>query len=355
MFFTGLFQESNQLMNRKLISRAIAACALAIAVWPHSAPGQDSGALSISGTFRADYIDGVVGDDLATVFANGADHGWTLTLYGVSYVNEFIPNEWSDEWSFGYEHQSITRVHATSFDFQFVGADADILNQAMSDQLTQGGLANGAFLELRNHDYFDSAYAPDGDHWASWSVGLTPLGGAPGLSFGAGDWGFYPPFTTDDSGFPLVTPQRLSSTSTTITDFREATNGSLVSLSDLVDIGSTEPPYVPPTLRILDAAAAEGNRGASRVDLQVKLSRDIATAVSVNYSTANGTAIATKDYTAASGTLTFQPGETSRTISITLKTDRKREPNETFYVQLSGAAGADIADGAATVTILNDD
>jgi endoglucanase len=53
--------------------------------------------------------------------------------------------------------------------------------------------------------------------------------------------------------------------------------------------------------------------------------------------------------------LTFQPGETSRTISVSIKGDRKREANETFSVQLSNAVGATIDDGVATVTILNDD
>ena len=78
-------------------------------------------------------------------------------------------------------------------------------------------------------------------------------------------------------------------------------------------------------------------------------------AITVSYSTANGTAVANSDYTAASGTLTFQPGETSRTISVSIKGDRKREADETFSVQLSNAVGATIEDASATVTILNDD
>ena len=53
--------------------------------------------------------------------------------------------------------------------------------------------------------------------------------------------------------------------------------------------------------------------------------------------------------------MTFQPGETSRTISVSIKGDRKREANETVSVQLSNAVGAIISDGVATVTILNDD
>jgi hypothetical protein len=91
------------------------------------------------------------------------------------------------------------------------------------------------------------------------------------------------------------------------------------------------------------------------VVVAVTLSQSSSEWVSVNYATANGTAVAKSDYTATSGTLTFQPGETSRTISVSIKGDRKREANETFSVQLSNAVGATIEDGSATVTILNDD
>jgi hypothetical protein len=87
----------------------------------------------------------------------------------------------------------------------------------------------------------------------------------------------------------------------------------------------------------------------------VTLSRSSNDAVSVKYATANSTALAKQDYTATSGTLTIQPGHTSGTISVAIKGDRKREPNEMFSVQLSNAVGATISDAVATGTILNDD
>jgi hypothetical protein len=91
------------------------------------------------------------------------------------------------------------------------------------------------------------------------------------------------------------------------------------------------------------------------VAVAVTLSQSSNAVVTVHYATANGTAVAPQDYAATSGTLTFQPGETSRTISVSIKGDRKREADETFSVQLSNAEGATIEDGSATVTILNDD
>ena len=77
--------------------------------------------------------------------------------------------------------------------------------------------------------------------------------------------------------------------------------------------------------------------------------------VTVSYQTANGSAVAPKDYTAKSGTLTFQPGQTTKTIALTIKGDRQREPNETFTVRLNNAVGANLGRSIGSATILNDD
>jgi hypothetical protein len=77
--------------------------------------------------------------------------------------------------------------------------------------------------------------------------------------------------------------------------------------------------------------------------------------VTVNYATANGTATAGSDYVAQSGTVTFAAGETSKTISIVVNGDRKREANETFFVNLSDVVGALLQDNQGVGTILNDD
>jgi Calx-beta domain len=61
------------------------------------------------------------------------------------------------------------------------------------------------------------------------------------------------------------------------------------------------------------------------------------------------------DYTTATGIVTFLPGETRRSVSISIVGDRKREANETFTVQLSSPSGASFFDGTATATISNDD
>src|SRR4029077_20082888 len=75
----------------------------------------------------------------------------------------------------------------------------------------------------------------------------------------------------------------------------------------------------------------------------------------VNYSTSNGTATAGSDYTAASGMLTFTPGQTSQPISVTVQGETVYEPNETFTVTLSNPTAATLGTFFATGTILNDD
>jgi Calx-beta domain-containing protein len=75
----------------------------------------------------------------------------------------------------------------------------------------------------------------------------------------------------------------------------------------------------------------------------------------VNVATANGSAKAVEDYDARSGVLTFSAGETTKTISVAVKGDRKVEWEEVFYVNLSSAAGAFIVSSQGTGVVRNDD
>ena len=77
--------------------------------------------------------------------------------------------------------------------------------------------------------------------------------------------------------------------------------------------------------------------------------------LTVNYATADGTAVAGSDYTATSGTLTFAPGVTSETIRVPILDDTVYEPNETFTVNLSNPVGATITDGQGVATIQDND
>jgi len=109
-------------------------------------------------------------------------------------------------------------------------------------------------------------------------------------------------------------------------------------------------------LTITDVRMAEGHRGTTLFVFTVTLSAPSATPVTVHYSTANGTATAGTDYEAASGTLTFAPGETTKTITIKVKGDSKREANEYFYLDLSdNSSNSLFTKNRGIGTILNDD
>nr|MBA2641719.1 metallophosphoesterase [Actinomycetota bacterium] len=76
---------------------------------------------------------------------------------------------------------------------------------------------------------------------------------------------------------------------------------------------------------------------------------------SVSFATANGTAVAPGDYTAATGSLSFDRRNKTRTVSVRVVGDTVDELDETFQLQLSGPSGATIADGTGVGTILDDD
>src|SRR5262249_38487383 len=111
----------------------------------------------------------------------------------------------------------------------------------------------------------------------------------------------------------------------------------------------------PPTLSINDVTVVEGNSGTRSATFNVTLSAASILPVTVQYATANGTATAGSDYQARSGTLSIPTGKTTGTIAVPVTGDRLPEPDETFFVNLSGASNATIADGQAVGTIVDDE
>jgi hypothetical protein len=93
----------------------------------------------------------------------------------------------------------------------------------------------------------------------------------------------------------------------------------------------------------------------SQAAFTISLSQPSSETVSVEYQTSDSSALAGQDYVATSGTLTFAPGQMSRTIVAATLDNSALEPNETFSVVLSNPQGAVIADGTGIVTILDDD
>ena len=109
-------------------------------------------------------------------------------------------------------------------------------------------------------------------------------------------------------------------------------------------------------LRITDEFALEGESGTRDLVFSVTLTSPHPERIAVNYTVQNATATNGQDYlAAASGTLSFAPGETSQAIVVAINGDLLAEPTETFSIVLSDAVNAAIDRAVGTGTIVNDD
>jgi Calx-beta domain len=99
----------------------------------------------------------------------------------------------------------------------------------------------------------------------------------------------------------------------------------------------------------------EGDNGTVAATFTVSLETPSGRALSVDYATANAMATAPADYVAASGTLNFGAGQTSREVTVVVNGDVLDEANETYTVNLSSPTNVTIGDGQGLGTITDDD
>ena len=144
---------------------------------------------------------------------------------------------------------------------------------------------------------------------------------------------------TNANGNPAFTLQT--------TDF----NGFKTAINEKLTAELTPPPQV----LIGDVSLLEGNSGTTDFVFDVTLSKTNDQPITVDYTTADGTAIAGKDYTATNGTLTFNAGETSKTVTVSVAGENRVELDENFFINLSNVTNGDILDAQGEATITNDD
>jgi hypothetical protein len=114
----------------------------------------------------------------------------------------------------------------------------------------------------------------------------------------------------------------------------------------------------PASLSVGNVSVVEGNTGCSPctpMTFTVALSAPSSQTVTVNYATIAGTATAGRDYNSTSGTLTFAPGEVSKTVVVQVIGDTSRENKETLTLRLSSPTNAVLANTDAIGTIVDDD
>lgn len=150
----------------------------------------------------------------------------------------------------------------------------------------------------------------------------------------------------DDSIFELSETVTLTITSTSA-----GTIGSPSTATVTIDDDDPEP-----TFSINSVAQAEGSNGTSGFVFTVTKSGATAVNSTVEYATIDDTAtVADGDYQAASGTLTFLPNETTKTVTVTVNGDQTIEDNETFIVRLANATNAFINNASGFGSVLDDD
>lgn len=110
-----------------------------------------------------------------------------------------------------------------------------------------------------------------------------------------------------------------------------------------------------PTISVADILAVEGDTGTSNATFTISLNFAVISDVTVDYATANGTAVAPKDYVSKSGKATITAGQTSTTVTVLVNGNTAPEDNRVFTLTLSKPTLATIARGTASGTIVDDD
>jgi uncharacterized repeat protein (TIGR01451 family) len=110
-----------------------------------------------------------------------------------------------------------------------------------------------------------------------------------------------------------------------------------------------------PTLSVDDVTVVEPNAGTRAADFTVTLSSPSTRQVTVDFTSADGSAVAPDDYTAINRPIVFEPGQTAKVVTVPVVGDTFIEGNETFVVNLSRPARAVVADGIGAGTIVDND
>ena len=177
-----------------------------------------------------------------------------------------------------------------------------------------------------------------------------------GSDFGttAGTLTFNPGNTTQTINVPIIGDQLLENDETFTIELSGVTgNAAIADGTGEITISNDDPQR---QISIRDATIIEGNSRASSLDFTVSLDQSYVEPITVDFNLVDNLAIAGQDFDNTNGTITFNPGETQQTLSVTVNGDTDFEADETFFVQLSNpSSSATLQDDRATGTITNDD
>jgi len=138
-------------------------------------------------------------------------------------------------------------------------------------------------------------------------------------------------------GMPFASARTASSTASTTT-------------TSTTNAGSPEP-----TVSISDVSVAEPLSGVRDALFAISLSEASSKRIRVDYATADGSAVAGLNYQPQSGTVTFDPGQTSVTVAVGVLNDRVTGSDKTFFVTLAEPDNAELGDGLGQAMISDSD
>ncbi len=321
-----------------------------------------------SGSKTASFTVTLVPASPAPVTVNYATADGTAVLADTDYVNSsgqltFVPGDTEkiieitingdskDEWDETFLVNLSGASEATISDGQGVGT---ITNDDTAPTLS---IADTSVTE-----------GDSGTTTAAFTVTLSAISGKTvEVDFATGDdTAVSPTDYTADSGTLTFTPNDTQeviniSVNGDLTDedaesfFVTLSNESNATIADGEATGSLTDDDNPPHISINDIMVTEGSSGTSNATFTVMLDQASSKTITVDYETFADSATAGTDYTITSGTLTFDPGNTQKTITVLVTGDPIDENDELFFVNLTGAANATLADDQGQATITDDD
>jgi hypothetical protein len=243
--------------------------------------------------------------------------------------------------------------------------------------VVMGATFSGGSGIAANNSAWGFAAAPDGNQVGflqiAASISLSVSGLTPGSSYNVNFWsaqragqlnpvsvsiggvalGTYTPASA--SFAPVSTPAFVASAAGETLTF--TTSGGPADVSSAIDAVTVTPASsaLPPCAGVSFAVANTSTTEGGNAGFTVTKTGSTASSCSVSYATANGTAAAGSDYTAASGTLTFSSTQTSQTVAVATIDDTTVESAETFTLSLSSpTGGATLGTPATATATIND-
>lgn len=217
-------------------------------------------------------------------------------------------------------------------------------------------VVEGSGFSTQNFAVFTLTLSAPSENQVSADFSLTPGTASSNIDYlNVSNFAAFTPGTvTTTVAIPIVQDSIFEPDETFSIQLTNPTNGTIADGVGLATITNDDPQ---PTISISDGSfRIEGAAGTSgNQQFNVNLSNPSSQTITVSFANFNGGATAGSDYVATSGTLTFNPGETSKIVPVQVNGDNVDETNETYTVNLSIPTNATISDDQGVGTITDDD